>query len=193
MGVRPDPLDHGRYWDATLNVVGGCEIVDRSCRFCYAPPDAAGLQTSRDVELYKNTTVFKHGRWTWNGRLTVRPPEDSTWTDPLRWKGVAEPLLGKGKPSILWVNSMSDIFHPGHPPEAIDRVLQNVAISPNNIIGLILTKHPEQLVEYFSTKPDWWRKRFILVFSAGDQLWWNRRWNDGQAASGLVVRELPKV
>jgi protein gp37 len=174
MGVRPNPLEHGRYWDATVNVVGGCEIVDRSCRFCYAARDAAGIQTATDIELYKNTTVFKRGRWTWNRRLTVLPPEHPAWTFALSWRGAAEPLLGKGKPSLLWVNSMSDIFHPGHPPEAIDRILEVVAISSH--IGLVVSKHVTPMVEYFNRQPDWWRRRFWLVFSAGDQRWFERRW-----------------
>jgi protein gp37 len=76
---------------------------------------------------------------------------------------------------------MADIFHPRRfedpkTMEAIDYFLKNIAISPHNIVGLILTKYPAQMVEYFGQKPAWWRKRFILVFSAGDQLWWNRRW-----------------
>jgi hypothetical protein len=53
--------------------------------------------------------------------------------------------------------------------------LSTVAISPHHI-GLVVTKHLAQMVAYFSTKPAWWRKRFILVFSAGDQRWFERRW-----------------
>ena len=178
MGVRPNPLLHGRYWDATVNVVAGCEIVDASCYFCYAPPYAAGIHAENDIELYLNTTVFKNGRWTWNGNLTVLLPDNPNWTFPLRWRGVTPNVLelagqGKGKPSILWVNSMADLFHPGRPPEAIDHILQTVAISPH--IGLILTKYCEQMVEYFA-KPGWWQKWFWLVFSAGDQRNWDHRW-----------------
>ena len=174
MGVRPDPLLHGRYWDGTQNVVGGCSIVDPSCYYCYAPPDAAGIQTATDIELWRDTTIWRNGRWTWNGRLTVLPPEHPAWMFPPRWRGVAAPLLGEGKPSLLWVNSMADLFHPGRPPEAIDRILTMVALSRH--IGLVVTKHPGPLVEYFQRKPDWWKRKFILLFSAGDQRWWQRRW-----------------
>jgi protein gp37 len=174
MGVRPNPLEHGRYWDATVNVVGGCEIVDASCRYCYAAPDAAGIQTATDIELYKNTTVFKRGRWIWNRRLTVLPPEHPAWTFALRWRGAKEPLLGRGAASILWVNSMSDLFHPGHPAEAVDRILETVALSPH--LGLVLTKHVAPMVEYFGARPAWWRTRFLIGFSAGDQRWFERRW-----------------
>ena len=176
MGVRPDPLEHGRYWDATVPGVGGCVIADRSCYFCYAPPYAGGIHAATDIELYRGTVEWRNGRWTWTGLLTKLPLDHPNQTLPLRWPGVKNPLLGPGKASILWLNSMADFYVPGRPTEDFDRLLVNTAISPHNIIGLILTKYPAQMVEYFSAKPAWWRKRFILVFSAGDQRWFDRRW-----------------
>ena len=189
MGVRPNPLEHGRYWDATLNVVGGCVIADRSCSFCYAAPYAGGIHAATDIELYRGTVEWRNGRWTWTGLLTKLPPDHPNHTFPLRWRGVEQPLLGFGKSSILWLNSMADFFVPGRPTEDFDSLLVNTAISPHNIIGLILTKYPAQMVEYFSTKPAWWRRRFILVFSASDQLWWNRRWQliRPLAESGWII------
>jgi len=177
MGVRPDPLEHGRYWDATVNVVGGCVIVDSSCYYCYAAPYAGGIHAATDIELYRGTVEWRNGRWTWTSLLTKLPPDHPNHTLPLRWRGVEEPLLGPGKSSILWLNSMADLFVPGRPTEDFDRLLVNTAISPHNIVGLILTKYPAQMVAYFHAKPTWWRKRFILVFSAGDQRWWDLRWN----------------
>jgi len=189
MGVRPDPLEHGRYWDATVPGVGGCVIADRSCYFCYAPPYAGGIHAATDIELYRGTVEWRNGRWTWTGLLTKLPLDHPNQTLPLRWPGVKNPLLGPGKASILWLNSMADFFVPGRPTEDFDSLLVNTAISPHNIIGLILTKYPAQMVEYFSTKPAWWRRRFILVFSASDQLWWNRRWQliRPLAESGWII------
>jgi len=186
MAVRPDPLEHGRYWDGTVNVLFGCEfghrfvrgrkLIDPSCLFCYAVTYAAGLHTKNDLERYRGTTEPRGGRDTWTvpPYLTVLPDGHADWTDFLSWK-FPNPLLGKGKPGIIFLNSMSDLFHPEHPLWAIDRLLQTVAISDH--IGLVLTKYPQRLVEYFSTKPAWWRKKFILVFSAGDQRWWDWRWS----------------
>jgi protein gp37 len=179
MGVRPNPLDHGRYWDATCNFFGGCVIADHSCRYCYAPVDAGGLLSSRDIELYKGTTVFRDGRRTWSGLLTERPPDDPAWTQLLNFPGVPNPLLGKGQPSLIWLNSMADIFVSRHGQlarriEVIDRIFETITLTPH--IGLVLTKYPQQMVEYFSQKPDWWRKKIWLGFSAGDQRWWNVRW-----------------
>jgi protein gp37 len=183
MGVREDALLHGRWWDETLNVVGGCVIADTSCYYCYAPPDAGGIQTATDIELWLDTTVYRNGRITWNGHLSVLRPDHPRWTFPLRWKGSPEPLLGDNRPSLLWINSMADLFVPDperpddpHPMrvEAIDRILKMVVLSRH--VALILTKYPRVMVKYFLQKPAWWRMKFILIFSAGDQGWWDRRW-----------------
>jgi len=189
MGVRPNPQWHGRYWDRTDNFVGGCVIADHTCYFCYAALDAATLQTARDVELYAGTTVFRNGRWTWSGLLTALPPDHPAWRDLLKWPGVPTPLLGIGKPSLVWLNSMADIFVPrpdgslARPIEVIDRIFETITFTPH--IGLVLTKYPEQMVEYFRTKPAWWRKKIWLGFSAGDQRWWDRRW--------AIMRELAEL
>jgi protein gp37 len=180
MGVRPNPLEHGRYWDRTENpAASGCHFADYSCVNCYAITYAAGVHAKNDIDLYRGTTKpNKHG---WSGRLSYKPLNDPAYTIPLTWPGAKEPVMGPGKPSIFWANSMADLFDPLRVKDAramgaIDYFLTNIAISPHNIIGLVLTKHPAQMVEYFSTKPAWWRKRFILVFSASDQRWWDRRW-----------------
>src|SRR5215831_8948480 len=105
MGVRPFPLEYGRYWDATVNVVGGCVIADRSCSFCYAAPYAGGIHAATDIELYRGTVEWRNGRWTWTGLLTKLPRGHPNHTLPLRWRGVEEPLMGPGNPSTLWLNS----------------------------------------------------------------------------------------
>ena len=190
MGVRSNPQDHGRFWDATKNYFAGCIIADPSCLYCYAPVYAAGAHSAADLELYRGTFVFRNGRWTWSGVLTVLRPDHPDWYFPLGWKGVENPVLGAGRPSLLWVNSMADIFlpHPwGRPIEAIDRLFNTVAISPH--IGLLLQHRVEPMVAYFSTKPDWWKRQFILVFSAGDQRWFDRRWQliRPLAESGWII------
>jgi protein gp37 len=180
VGTRPFPLHHGRWWDATVNFVGGCVMADDSCSYCYAPPKAAGLLTSRDIDLYKGTTVFKHGRWTWSGLLTERASEDPAWNDLLNFPGVPwVPLLGPGQPNLIWLNSMADIFVPrrgqlGRRIEVIDRIFETVSFTRHT--GLVLTKYPEQLVAYFRTKPDWWKQKIWMGFSAGDQRWFDVRW-----------------
>ena len=174
MAARPDPEGHARYHDWTANVVGGCVPADTTCKNCYAVVYARGIHAANDVPLYRGTTRPTRGGHTWSGLFTKRAPDDPAWTSPLRYRGPEIPLLGPGKPPILWVNSMADLFVPGRPFKDFDRFLENVSISPH--IGLVLTKYPEGLVKYFSTKPLWWRRWFWLVFSAGTQEDFDERW-----------------
>ena len=86
----------------------------------------------------------------------------------------AIPLLGPGKPSILWVCSMADLFVPGRNAETIHRVIMTVAHSEH--VGLVLSKYTKQLVRYFITQPAWMQRHFWLGISAGDQLGFDVRW-----------------
>ena len=174
MSVRPHPLFHGRWWDATLNWVFGCKPpADSSCFFCYAAFEAAGLQDATNPN-YRGLTVFRKGRKTWNGQQRWRDPDDPEWWAPFRLSVPQPRLLGPDKPALLWVNSMADLFAPGIPLEIIDRIFVTVSLSPH--IGLVLTKYPAPLVDYFGAKPDWWRQKIWLGFSAGEQGWWDIRW-----------------
>ena len=115
MGVRKDPRCWRRWWDASLNVVSGCEIVDTSCINCYVPYRAAGVQTKKGVKLYLGTPTKVRGKWTWNGETRELAPDHPYWTFPLDWKGSDEPLLGPGKPSLIFLSTMGDLFFPDAP------------------------------------------------------------------------------
>jgi protein gp37 len=178
VGVRPHPLENGRYWDGTWNPVAGCEPVSPGCLYCYAARAAATLQTATGTPLYQGTTVKRGERYFFNGKLTVLPPDASDWTFPLRWKGAAEPLLGPGQPSLLWLGSMSELFHPRRPKRYIDRAIGTLVISPH--LGLIITKCPEVMVPYVLSQPaislQRWRVKLWLGFSAERQEEFDERW-----------------
>lgn len=76
------------------------------------------------------------GRGHFNGAL-------KTWVDelqkPLRWK----------KPRLVFVNSMSDLFHKDVPFEFIDRVFAVMALTFRHTYQ-IFTKRPERMAEYFT-------------------------------------------
>jgi len=113
MTVRLHPLVLRHWWDATWNPVGGCVPVSPGCRYCYAPLNAATLQTSCAIPLYQGTTHRRGGRYVFNGRLTVLPPNHPGWRFPPQLPGAVKPLLGPGKPSLLWAVDMADLFVPG--------------------------------------------------------------------------------
>ena len=61
--------------------------------------------------------------------------------EPKRWK----------KSSMIFVCSMSDLFHDSVPFEFIDKVMKVIESTPHHTYQL-LTKRAERMVEYFSTR-----------------------------------------
>ena len=123
--------------DATWNPVAGCSIVSPGCQNCYAMRMAARLQ-AMGVEKYRGLTRRSGRRHVWTGR--VRLDRDSLAT-PSRWRS----------PRLIFVNSMSDLFHEDLPDTAIDEVLDVMRATPQHIYQ-ILTKRAERLPEYFTTR-----------------------------------------
>jgi protein gp37 len=74
-----------------------------------------------------------------NGFISTIHPEDLE--KPLKWK----------KASIIFVCSMSDLFHKDVPCEFIDKVFDVIRHTPQHTYQ-ILTKRAERMVEYFTTR-----------------------------------------
>jgi protein gp37 len=163
--------------DASWNPVGGCSLVSTGCLNCYAADLAAGQQTAHRISLYLGVTRWKNERPVFNDRLTALPPDHPEWSMPLKWLGSPTPKLGPGKPSIIFVGSMSDIFHEERPPEIVDRILDIAAASDH--IGEFFSKRPETMAKYFlsrrgASRP--WKRRPLLGFSAERQREFDERW-----------------
>lgn len=101
--------------DRTWNPVTGCTKVSQGCKNCYAETIANRFWKDR-----KFTDVRVH-------------PE--RLGEPLRWR----------KPSRIFVNSMSDLFHEDVPDEFIMRVF-DVMDSASRHTFQILTKRPERML-----------------------------------------------
>ena len=101
---------------------------------------AARLQ-AMDHPSYRGTTRKSGGRPVWTGKIKlVKQALDI----PLHWK----------KPRKIFVNSMSDLFQDGVPPEFIAEVW-NTMVTADQHVYQILTKRPENmkhLVESLSLK-----------------------------------------
>jgi|TARA_R100000501_G_scaffold6603_2_gene14127 protein gp37 len=63
-----------------------------------------------------------------------------------------EQPLRRRKPTVYFVNSMSDLFHEGVPDEYIDRVMEVITKTPQHTYQ-ILTKRAERIRDYFSSRP----------------------------------------
>lgn len=107
--------------EQTWNPVTGCTKISPGCKFCYAEKFAARLQ-SMGVENYRNG--FK---------LTLHP---HMIEKPLEWK----------KPSIIFVNSMSDLFHQDVPEDFIIAVFETMNKASWHQFQ-VLTKRPERVLE----------------------------------------------
>ena len=105
--------------DATWNPVRGCTKVSPGCKFCYAETLA---ERFRGVPGHP----FEHG-------FDLRVVDDKL-EQPLSWR----------RPRKIFVNSMSDLFHEGVPPEYIAAV-GNTMRRANWHIYQVLTKRQERM------------------------------------------------
>jgi protein gp37 len=110
--------------DATWNPVVGCDKVSEGCEHCYAIRDGARLQ---HLPAYADTIA--DGEWT--GLVRCLPER---LDQPLRWR----------KPRRVFVNSMSDLFHPDVPDGFIARVFAVMAEAPQHTFQ-VLTKRPGRM------------------------------------------------
>ncbi len=112
--------------DKTWNPITGCTQVSPGCMNCYAKTMAHRLQ-AMGVPKYKD--AFKL-------RL-----HENVLDEPLRWK----------KPHIIFVCSMSDLFHERVPDSFIEKVLSTIESTPRHKYQL-LTKRAERMNHFFSTR-----------------------------------------
>jgi protein gp37 len=125
--------------EATWNPVAGCSIVSPGCTNCYAMRLAARLAVVGQ-EKYAGTTRKTGGRHKWNGVVNADPLSLDV---PRRWK--------KGR--LIFVNSMSDLFHERVPLEYIRLVFDVMRETPQHTYQ-VLTKRAERLEE-LSKKLRW--------------------------------------
>lgn len=116
--------------DATWNPVAGCTVITPGCTNCYAMRMAARLE-AMGVQKYSGLTRKSGGRYVWTGRVAL---DEAALDIPLSWR----------KPRMIFVNSMSDLFHAGVPTEFVGRVWSVMERTPHHTYQL-LTKRPERM------------------------------------------------
>jgi protein gp37 len=127
--------------DATWNPVIGCRKVSAGCKHCYAERMAKRLaaMASADLDAGRNpgkkaaylNVLSVAGRW--NGSVFL---DERSVEEPLSWRA----------PRVIFVNSMSDLFHPDVPLTFISRILDVARRSPQHTYQ-VLTKRPERVKE----------------------------------------------
>ncbi len=116
--------------DATWGPTRGCSAVGAACDNCYAQTIAHRF--SGKGLPYEGLTT--NGEW--NGDIMV---VEKHLADPLRWE----------KPRRIFVNSMSDLFHPRTPTDVIDHIFAIMALCPQHTFQ-ILTKRPAAIRDYLA-------------------------------------------
>jgi protein gp37 len=110
--------------EQTWNPVSGCTKISAGCDHCYAESMAQRLQAM-------GAKGYEHGF-----NLQLQPER------------LSAPLLRR-KPTLYFVNSMSDLFHEKIPDEYIDRVMDVIQRSPWHQYQ-ILTKRAARMARYFA-------------------------------------------
>lgn len=108
--------------EMTWNPTTGCDKVSAGCKFCYAEVMAKRLK-AMGVEKYSN-----------GFELSLHEDELKT---PYTWK----------KSKMVFVNSMSDLFHKDVPIEFIQKVFRVMKENPQHVFQ-ILTKRADVLLYY---------------------------------------------
>ncbi len=108
-----------QWTDETWNPVTGCTKVSAGCKNCYAE------------------TVAK--RFWGNRKFTDVQLHPDRLEQPLHWK----------KPRMIFVNSMSDLFHEDIPFDFIDKIFAIMWQTPQHTYQ-ILTKRPARMLEYMT-------------------------------------------
>jgi protein gp37 len=123
--------------DATWNPIAGCSMVSPGCTNCYAMRMAARLQ-AMGLEKYKGLTRKSGGRAVWTGKTRVDP---KSLDAPLRWR----------KPRLVFVNSMSDLFHEGV-SESVAEAVWSVMEQARWHQFQVLTKRPERMAAFLKKR-----------------------------------------
>ena len=110
--------------ESTWNPMTGCTKITTGCKFCYAEVMARRLQ-SMGQDKYLN-----------GFELTLHP---ETLKEPYTWK----------KPKMIFVNSMSDLFHNDIPIDYIQKIFRVMKDNPQHVFQ-ILTKRADILHYYDS-------------------------------------------
>ena len=115
--------------DSTWNPVTGCTKVSPGCKNCYAETFA---ERFRGVPGHPYEQGFDLRLW--DDRLDL----------PRRWR----------KPQVIFVNSMSDLFHDEVPDEFIDRVFMTMRDCDWHVFQ-VLTKRPDRMATYLAERSSW--------------------------------------
>jgi protein gp37 len=128
-----------QWTNETWNPLVGCSLASPGCTSCYAMNEAWRKSFNAKTPQYKGVVQQVKGRAVWTGQVNL---VEHKLLDPLGWR----------RPRMVFVNSMSDLFHESVPDEWIERIFAVMALSPQNTFQ-VLTKRAERMRQWFAN-PD---------------------------------------
>lgn len=151
-----------KVWNPTV----GCERVSEGCRNCYAERETNIRQHNPKTPQYQGL-LTADGRWNGN----VQPVYEALYK-PIEWR----------QPQRIFVNSMSDLFHPAVPEGFIRQVFAIMMLpATRHHTFIVLTKRPDRMREILTA--GWWTHRpehqgqnIWLGVSCEDQAAFDERW-----------------
>ena len=114
--------------EVTWNPVTGCTKISHGCKHCYAERMAKRLQAM-------GMPKYSHG--------FQSTTHESALQEPFKWK----------RPTVVFVNSMSDLFHKAIPTEFIQQVFEVMNETPQHTYQ-VLTKRPSRVYQ-LDAKLEW--------------------------------------
>lgn len=158
--------------DATWNPVAGCSKVSSGCTHCYAERLSRRLRAMAESAEANGRSPGRLSRYAaviddeghWTGRLM---PDLGALQDPFRWK----------RSRVVFVNSMSDLFHPQVPRRFLEQVFETMNRCPQHTFQ-VLTKRPEvaaDLAHRLEWTPNIWLGTSIETGEFRHRVEWLRR------------------
>jgi protein gp37 len=132
--------------EATWNPIRGCSRISEGCRNCYA--EVTANRFKGEGQPYEGL-IARTGQW--NGEIKFI---DVGLAQPLRWK----------RPRMIFVNSMSDLFHENLPIEQIAKIYAVMCLAHWHIFQ-VLTKRAERMHSVINN-PDFYE----MVLTAADEI-----------------------
>ncbi len=133
--------------ETTWNPVRGCTRISPGCERCYA--ESMAHRFSGAGGPYEGLTRNRGNGPRWSGKL--RLVEEGV-DEPRRWR----------RPRIVFVNSMSDLFHQKVPLAFIQRIFATMEACPQHTFQ-VLTKRADRLLELSGSLP--WPKNVWMGVS----------------------------
>lgn len=141
--------------EETWNPLIGCSKVSPGCKNCYAIQTAwIRMHNPKMADRYFGVVEKSPaGALNWTGNVNVV-------------KDAIDKPLRRKKPTMYFVNSMSDLFHEAVPFSVIHDIFNTIAACPQHTFQ-ILTKRPARMLEYVK----WFQRGGRYNFDFGPNVW----------------------